>query len=104
MNPDSELFGQDSDLDSDSKLETKNPDSDSRKKRVDSDSNPDSRHKLDIFRIGPDRAYPLHLTHPQLLLLSLLCVHPSTIAAAAFAFLLPFWALSFEIMTFQPLI
>ncbi len=30
--------------------------------------------------------------------------HPSAIATAAFAFLLPFWALSFEMITFQPLI
>ncbi len=41
-----------------------------------------SMHSRLIFRIGPDRAYPLHFTRPQLLLpvllllpfLSLLCI------------------------------
>ena len=49
-----------------------------------------------IFRIGPDRAYPLHFTRPQLLLLPLLLGWN--------LFLLVFLALSFEMITFQPLI
>ena len=63
-----------------------------------------------IFRIGPDRAHPLHFTRPQLLLpvllpvlfLSLLCI--SGMKLGWNLFLLVFWALSFEMITFQPLI
>ncbi len=29
-------------------------------------------HRITLIRIGPDRAYPLYFTHPQLLLLPLL--------------------------------
>ncbi len=34
----------------------------------------DENSLIGIFRIGPDRAYPLHFTRPQLLLLLLLPV------------------------------
>ncbi len=67
------------------------------------------------IRIGPDRAYPLHFTRLQLLLLlpvllllpslcvlSLLCI--SGMKLGWNLFLLVFWALSFEMITFQPLI
>ncbi len=56
------------------------------------------------IRIGPDRAYPLHFTPSQLLQL----LHTECAIAAMKlernSFLLPFWALSFEMITFQPLI
>ncbi len=46
--------------------------------------------KYQSIRIGPDRAYPLHFTLPQLLQL--------------LPFLFCIWALSFEIIKLQPLI
>ncbi len=55
--------------------------------------------KVTNIRIGPDRAYPLHFTHPQLLLLLPLLLKLGWNLA-----LLVFWALSFEMITFQPLI
>ena len=69
-----------------------------------------------FIRIGPDKAYPLHFTHPQLLLLlpllPLLCVCEMFLSLLCISgmelgwnlFLLVFWALSFEMITFQPLI
>ncbi len=65
-----------------------------------------SLRKCGIIRIGPDRAYPLHFTHPELLLLpvflSLLCI--SGMELGWNLFLLVFQALSFEMITFQSLI
>ncbi len=58
-------------------------------------------HKTAQIRIGPDRAYPLHFTHPQLLLLPVLL---PVLKLGWNLFLLVFWALSFEMITFQPLI
>ncbi len=60
------------------------------------------------IRIGPDRAYPLHFTHPQLLLpvlpVLILYISPTRNCCCCHCFFLPFWALSFEMITFQPLI
>ena len=56
----------------------------------------DSKSFPYVVRIGPDRAYPLHFTHPQLLLLLLLL--------PVLPLLYCTWALSFEIIEFQPLI
>ncbi len=60
-----------------------------------------------IFRIGPDRAHPLHFTRPQLMLTVLLLPVLLCISGMKLVwnlFLLVFWALSFEMITFQPLI
>ncbi len=55
---------------------------------------------MQFVRIGPDRAYPLHFTPPQLLqLLQLLCVLLQLLCVS-----FCFWALYFEIIKFQPLI
>ncbi len=51
---------------------------------------------LQLIRIGPDRAYPLHFTHPQLLLL--LPVLPLRNVIRKESVLFCIWALSFEII------
>ncbi len=63
-----------------------------------------SFYRLFIYesiRIGPDRAYPLHFTLSQLLL-QLLTFSGRKLGCNLF--LLVFWALSFEMITFQPLV
>ena len=61
------------------------------------------RRKYIWIRIGHDRAYPLHFTLPQLpqlLLQLLLQMMEDRMEYVSFSF----WALSFEIIKFQPLI
>ncbi len=68
---------------------------------MDMDGHVEFSEKLSAIRIGPDRAYPLHFTRPQLLLLLPVLL---PVKLGWNLFLLVFWALSFEMIAFQPLI